>query len=117
MLVDPIEVVDQPNVAFAPTLVRLESQQRLRELFRGALRLVAYQRLPVLGGWHTGSADGKGRVRCRVRNGVMSEVVKTGPERVHRVAQDERYGIRDRGRVRADLGDALAMCTIYHGKV
>jgi hypothetical protein len=94
VLVDHVEVVDQPDVFPVPTQVRLEITERLPELLRGSLYLSAYKGLQFgRFGDATAANDGEhGLVVWRWDSGV-GEVVQAGPDGVNRVPQDERYRV------------------------
>jgi hypothetical protein len=98
MLVDHVKVVEQPDLFSVPTLVRLESAERLPELLRGASYLSIHKGLQFGGrGGGTLTPDREGRLLVRGRDGGVGEVVETGPDGVNRVAQDERYPRRGSG--------------------
>jgi len=108
MLVDRVEMVDQPYELAGPIGVRLESAERLPELLGGASYRSLDEGLPIPGcGRAILTRNRKRRLTGRGWDSGIGEVVEAGPHGVHRVTQDERDSVGDGGRLAADLGGAL----------
>src|SRR6266545_2838784 len=116
VLVDHVQVVDQPEAFSVPTQVRLEVVERLPELLRGSLYLSAYKGLQFGGlGDAVAAHDGEHSLLAWIWDGGVGEVVEAGPDGVDRVAQDERYRVGDRGRIAPDLDHAFPRLRVVLG--